>query len=156
MRALELIKSTQGLSLSLKEKVDNMLPSASPIDHLANMINLVAAEIKSIKSHELKLAAERKSLEAMIEQAEGMVLEEMQVEGVVEMSGQLVKYVTRQNPWKLIIEDEELIPESFKKPVTKSVIQNDMIKTELIMGNTVPGCRVERSISLQLKANTGV
>lgn len=153
MKALQIIKSGS-LNSSLKEKVESMLPAQSPVDHLANLINLINGEAKRLKTQESLLAAERKNLEALVVMAEKAVFEEMQGDGLVELGGNLIKYVIKLNPHKLIIEDESLIPDIYKKQVTTVEIRKDAIKDEMKMGAEIPGCRLVQDQSLQLKTNT--
>lgn len=151
MKALELVKHAQVLPENLKSKIDNMLPSASPVDHLANIINTIQAEAKAIKMQELNLAGQRKSLELLIEMAERSVMSEMADEGLCEIEGQLVKYAIKLNPHKLIIEDEKLIPDEYKKTVTTIELRKDAIKDELKLGAEIAGCKLVQDSSLQLK-----
>lgn len=153
MKALEIVKSAQGLPATLQSKISNMLPSQSPVDHLANLINLIEAEVKAFKSQEAHLASERKTLEALVAMANDSILQEMTDEGLTEVAGGLVKYVFRLNPASLVIEDETMIPAEYKRSIIVNEIRKDAIKDEMKMGREIPGCKLVQKTSIQLKAN---
>lgn len=154
MKAIKILEAGYGVRQEIQEKIESMLPAQSPVDHLANLINLINGEAKKLKAQESLLAAERKNLEALVVMAEKAVFEEMQGDGLVELGGNLIKYVIKLNPHKLIIEDESLIPDIYKKQVTTVEIRKDAIKDEMKMGAEIPGCRLVQDQSLQLKTNT--
>lgn len=155
MKALEIVKTAGVLTPGLKAKIDSMLPSNSPVDHLANLINTVNAEAKALKAQEAALAGQRKSLELLVQMAESSVMEQMHEEGLSELPGQLVIYKFKLNPHKLVIDDESLIPDLYKREVKSIEIRKDAIKDELKMGSEIPGCRITQDVSLQLTTNKG-
>lgn len=152
MRAIQIIKAG-ALNSSIKEKVESMLPAQNPVDHLANLINLINGEAKKLKAQEALLAQERKNLEALVSTAEKALFEEMKNDGIVELGGNLIKYIIKLNPHKLIIEDESLIPADYKHQIVITEIRKDAIKDELKLGAIIPGCRLVQDQSLQLKTN---
>lgn len=154
MKALEIVTSAQGIGNDLQTKIKNMLPASNPVDHLANLINMINGETKQLKAKEDLLAQERKNLEALVALAEKAVFDEMKNDGLVELGGMLVKYIIKNNPHKLVIDDENLIPAEYKKPVTTIEIRKDAIKDEMKLGMEIPGCRLVQEQSLQLKANS--
>lgn len=138
----------------IQSKIESMLPSQNPVDHLANIINLINSEIKQLKAKEALLAQERKHLEFLVGMAEKNVFDEMKNDGLVELGGSLIKYIIKLNPPKLVIENESLIPQDYKQQVVTTEIRKDAIKDELKMGAEIPGCRLVQEQSLQLKTNS--
>jgi len=154
MKALDIVKSAVGLPQDLKEKIKTMLPASSPVDHLANLINLIQGEAKALKAKETALANERKTLDALVALAENSIMQEMSEEGMVEITGSLIKYVYKLNPHSLVIEDESLIPDEYRRSIIVSEIRKDAIKDEMKMGREIPGCKLIQNKSVQLKSNT--
>lgn len=154
MKALQIVKGAQVLPPELKLKIDSMLPSSNPVDHLANVLNTISSHAKLLKTHENLISMQRKSLELLIQTAENTILQEMNEEGLTEIGGNLVKYSLKLNPHKLIIEDESLIPELYKDKITTLEIRKDKIKDEMKMGAEIPGCKLIQDVSVQLKTNS--
>lgn len=153
MKTVEIFQASI-LPAHLMEKINNV-PSnaAAKIDHVASIINAINSEAKKLKHMEMELAAQRRSLEFVVEQAESSLKEEMSSEGMVELHGEMIKYSVSPSPHKLIIEDESQIPAEYKIEVLTTQIRKDVIKDELKLGTIIPGAKLEQGVTLKLSAN---
>lgn len=58
------------------------------------------------------------------------------------------KFTIKKNPWTLIIENIDEIPEEFKKEKTEVVVDKKAIKEQINNGADVPWCNIQYSYSL--------
>lgn len=58
------------------------------------------------------------------------------------------KFTLKKNPWSLKINDEEMIPQEFKKEKVEIVIDKKAIKDKINAGEDVAGCEIIYSHSL--------
>ena len=58
------------------------------------------------------------------------------------------KFTIKKNPWSLKINDEEMIPQEFKKEKVEIVIDKKAIKDKISAGEDVAGCEITYSHSL--------
>lgn len=72
----------------------------------------------------------------------------MQTMGVDELSGKDVRFKLQGVKAKVVIVDETLIPEDYKKEVIKYEIEKERLRGDLEIG-AVPGARLEKSYSLK-------
>jgi hypothetical protein len=153
MKALEIF-NTPTLPESILAKANNIPASYSQkIDHVATLMNMINAEAKKLKQQETVIATQRKSLEALVSQAEDSLKEEMSLEGLCEIQGELIKYTLSASNPRLVIEDEKLIPQEYKRDLVVTEIRKDAIKDELKMGTVIPGCKLEQGTTLKQMAN---
>lgn len=151
MKALELFQS-QLLPQSILDRAKNVPEGAQKIDHIATMINLISAEARRIKSQEATLTAQRKSLELLVEMAENSLKEEMHLEGICELTGEMIKYSLSPSPSRLVIEDATLIPKEYMRETITIEIRKDAIKDELKLGREIAGAKLEHGLTLKLTA----
>lgn len=153
MRALEIFKSP-AIPKHILDKASNVPDEAAKkIDHIFNTINLINREAKEIKSQEADLAAKRKMLELLVNQAEDLIKEEMFAEGLCEINGEMIKYTLSASPHRLIIDDESLIPKEYKREIVITEIRKDAIKDELKIGAIIPGAHLEQNKTLKCSTN---
>lgn len=152
MKALDLFKS-KALPENILAKANSVPDNyAQKVDHVASLINMISAEAKKLKAQEAVIASSRKHLELLVEQAEESLKEEMSLDGLCEISGDMIKFTLSNSNPKMIIEDEKLIPEIFKRDIIVTEIRKDAIKDELKLGAVVPGCKLEQGLTLKLSA----
>lgn len=123
------------------------------VDYVANIIKQINDAVKKIKLEEVNLVSKRRTLEALSAEAETMIREEMSSEGMCEMQGVYIKYTLSPSPHRLVIEDEKLIPNEYKRDIVTTEIRKDAIKDELKLGTIIPGARLEQGTTLKLTAN---
>lgn len=70
-----------------------------------------------------------------------------------EMKGNESRYVLSDYGQKVIIEDENLIPEDFKIQVVQTAIDKEKLKLALTEGFSVPGARLEKDERLRVYDN---
>ena len=58
------------------------------------------------------------------------------------------KFTLKKNPWSLKINDEEMVPDEFKKEKVEIVIDKKAIKDKINSGEDVAGCEIIYSHSL--------
>jgi hypothetical protein len=73
----------------------------------------------------------------------------MRITNTSEIAGNSIVYkLTNSNP-KLIVFDEKVLPQEYKKEVVETVIDNKKIKDHLVAGLNVDGARLEPTDSLR-------
>lgn len=126
---------------ALEDKADNI---AAWIDELTN-----AAKRKKVKADEWKSSAK-----ADLNRAENLkqyLIQELNYAGKKKVETDRFLLSTRNNAPSTVIDDETLIPDTFKtKKVTKSV-DKTAIKEAIKLGEDVPGAHLQASQSITIK-----
>lgn len=73
--------------------------------------------------------------------------------GVNEVSGESVRFVTKETKGKLVIDNEDLIPLDFKETELITKIKKDDLKKALETSE-IQGAHIEKSVQLNIYANT--
>ena len=108
-------------------------------------------EAAMIKEAELRMSARRKSLERRSEWMRGYLLVQLIRTGIGEVDSPEFVIRVRDNPPKVIFDDEDAIPKSYKQRETVITIRKDEIRKTLLDGKTVPGAHLEREKRLAIK-----
>lgn len=104
------------------------------------------------KAHEFDLMAKRIfNTKKRIKDGIKFVMNELNLK---EISGNDYKFVLSQTIGKLVIDNENEVPQEFKTIVQTSVINNDRLKGEILLGRDVPGAHVENGNSVRAYITT--
>lgn len=126
---------------ALEDKADNI---AAWIDDLTN-----AAKRKKVKADEWKNSAKEDLKKA--NSLKQYLIQELTHAGKKKMETDRFLLSTRNNAPSTVIDDETLIPDTFKtKKVTKSV-DKTAIKEAIKLGEDVPGAHLQSSQSITIK-----
>ena len=117
----------------------------------AALILQFEGEAAMIKEAEQRMAARRKMLENRTTWMRGYLLVQLLRTGISEVSSPEFVIRVRDNPPKVVLDDEELIPKAYKQSETIITIRRDLIRRTLLDGKTVAGARLERDKRLAIK-----
>lgn len=97
----------------------------------------------------------QKQFEGHVERVKDRIREAMRAMNASELAGNLYKFQLRKSQPKLVIDDENKIPDEFKMVVQTTVLDKERVKAALVDGFDVPGAHVESNGSLYPMANNG-
>lgn len=138
----EVIADTlEGASGELEQKAWN----------IAALILQLDAEAAMIKEAEQRMSARRKSLEKRIDWLREYLLLNLLRTGIAEISSPEFVVRVRDNPPRVVLDDEEAIPKAFKQKETIISIRKDEIRRALLAGESVKGAHLERDKRLAIR-----
>ena len=138
----EVIADTlEGASGELEQKAWN----------IAALILQLDAETAMIKEAEQRMSARRKSLEKRVDWLREYLLLNLLRTGIAEISSPEFVVRVRDNPPRVVLDDEEAIPKAFKQKETIISIRKDEIRRALLAGESVKGAHLERDKSLAIR-----
>ena len=132
------------LENEIKEKLVN---KASGI---IKVIKNYDAEIKALKDEEKRLSNLRKSKEKRKDYLKAYVSFQMQGMGTNKIETELGNLALRRSE-KIIVTDEQLIPEDYKEYVETCKVNKSEIKKALKVGKEIKGVVVEENFNLNIK-----
>ena len=109
------------------------------------------ARIKAMKEAEKNMAERRKRLEKKTENIKKYVKSVMEENQITKIETVNFDLTIKKNPPKAVIEDEEMIPESFIEQHMTEKINVKKIKDELKKGQNVQGARLIQETRLDIK-----
>lgn len=104
-----------------------------------------------IKEAEQRMSARRKSLEKRIDWLREYLLLNLLRTGIAEISSPEFVVRVRDNPPRVVLDDEEAIPKAFKQKETIISIRKDEIRRALLAGESVKGAHLERDKRLAIR-----
>ena len=138
----EVIADTlEGASGELEQKAWN----------IAALILQLDAETAMIKEAEQRMSARRKSLEKRVDWLREYLLLNLLRTGIAEISSPEFVVRVRDNPPRVVLDDEEAIPKAFKQKETIISIRKDEIRRALLAGESVKGAHLERDKRLAIR-----
>ena len=77
----------------------------------------------------------------------------LQKSNIKEFTSWSTKVRIKESPWKLIIDDESLIPEQYKEEVTKTTIKIDKkeLKEDMKQGEIIEWVHLDQDVTLEIK-----
>lgn len=117
----------------------------------AALILQFEGEAAIIKEAEQRMALRRKSLERRCDWLRGYVLVQLIRTGISEIDSPEFRILVRDNPPKVVLDDEDAIPKAFKHRETIVTILKADIRKSLLEGNEVAGAHLERDKRLSIK-----
>lgn len=146
------------MDLDAQTVADTLEGVRLPVEDKCRQVGFVIRNMESmaaqIKEAEQAMASRRKALEARAESVREYLLRNMQDCGISKIESPYFVLSVRQNPASVIVDDPETL--AFAAPqfiVTKTEqsVDKKAVKAAIEAGEDVPGCRLERKVSLQIK-----
>lgn len=109
----ELLMDMVGTEENWKEKAKN----------IAKYIHQLELESKMIAAESKRIADKAKKLDQTANYLSNLLLQQMLTFGVDEIKDAILSVKVRQNPWSVVVKDEDKIPSEFKKE--KTVVEVD-------------------------------
>jgi|JI8StandDraft_1071087.scaffolds.fasta_scaffold49798_3 hypothetical protein len=119
--------------------------------NIAALILQGDGEVEMMKEAEQRIASRRKSLEGRIEWMRDYALVQMLRTGITEIKSPEFIIKVRENPPKVVCEDESAIPESFKRVSIVVTVLKSEIRKALLDGQEVDGARLQCDKRLTIK-----
>jgi len=133
------------------EKLDELnLQTNTKLENIAKYIRNIEAENKIVESEIKRLTDRKKRNQNKIESLENYIKSYLLVAGIKKIDTDLFSFSFRKSD-AVIITNELLIPDEFKKEKTEIALDKDTIKKLLRNGDAVPGAALEIRENLQIK-----
>lgn len=125
---------------------------AEKVDGFAQFIRIQTGVTEACKKEDKRLAEKAKTAESRIGWLKNKYLTIMQINGLKKVTGSAYTLYIRENE-SVVVEDMAALE---KEPLfvrTKTIIEPDKgtIKEAIKAGQTVPGCELRKSLSLQIR-----
>jgi hypothetical protein len=117
----------------------------------AALILQFEGEAAMIKEAEQRMSLRRKSLERRAAWLREYLLVQLIRTGIGEVDSPEFVIRVRDNPPKVVFDDEEAIPRKYKQRETVITIRKDEIRKSLLEGKAVAGAHLEREKRLAIK-----
>jgi len=117
----------------------------------AALILQFEGEAMIIKDAEQRMANRRKSLERRVEWMRGYVLVQLIRTGISEIDSPEFRIIVRDNPPKVVLDDEDAIPKAYLHKETVITVLKADIRKSLLDGKEVAGAHLEREKRLLIK-----
>lgn len=123
------------------------------IEDYAYVIRNMEALPEQIKAEEKRLADRRKAIEKRVEHIKNWLLVNMQQAGITKIESPVFTVALQNNPASVIIDDESLIDDGFKRlpEPLPLVVDKKLIKMAIDAGQEVPGAHIEVKQRLVIK-----
>jgi hypothetical protein len=119
--------------------------------NIAALILQFEGEASVIKDAEQRMSSRRKTIERRIDWLREYLLVQLIRTGISEVSSPEFVVKVRDNPPKVILDDEDAIPRAYKHRETVVSIRKDEIRRALLDGKRVGGAHLEREKRLAIK-----
>jgi hypothetical protein len=117
----------------------------------AAFISNLKLELGNVKEVQDRLAKRSSSLTKQVLYLNNYLLEQLQVMHINNLRNEQLTVTVKQNPCKVIIDDESVVPAAFKEIVSTIKISKTAISEQLKAGIEIEGCRLERTNRLEIK-----
>ncbi len=117
----------------------------------AALILQFEGEASIIKEAEQRMSARRKSLEKRVQWMRDYVLVQLIRTGIGEIDSPEFVIRVQDNPPKVILDDEEAVPNAYKLTETVTTIRKAEIRKLLLDGQSVAGAHLESEKRLSIK-----
>ncbi len=119
--------------------------------NIGALIQQFEGDASVIKDAEQRMAARRKSLEGRVAWLREYLLVQLLRVDIHEIASPEFVIRIRDNPPKVAVDDEAVIPEAFKREEVIVSVRKDEIRKALLEGIPVPGTHLERDKRLVIK-----
>ena len=119
--------------------------------NIAALVQQFEGDIVTIKDAEQRMAARRKSLERRVASIREYLLVQLLRVGIHQVESPEFVIRIRDNPPKVVFDDETVIPDAFKREEVIVSVRKDEIRKSLLDGREVPGAHLERGKTLSIK-----
>jgi hypothetical protein len=115
------------------------------VEDYAFVIRNLEALPEAIKAEEKRLADRRKAIEKRVEHIKNWLLVNMQQAGITKIESPVFTVALQNNPASVIIDDESLIDDGFKRlpEPLPLVVDKKLIKDAIDAGQVVEGAHIE-------------
>lgn len=108
-------------------------------------------EMASVKEVQDRLNKRAKQLDKQVIHLQSYLLEQLQRMEIKKLSNAQLQIQVRDNPARVVIDDEEAIPAQFKEIVSEIKISKSALSEQLKSGIPITGCHIEKSVRLEIK-----
>ncbi|MCX7166599.1 MAG: siphovirus Gp157 family protein [Rhodocyclales bacterium] len=119
--------------------------------NVAALIQQFDGDVSLIKDAEQRMASRRRTLERRVDWLRGYLLVQLLRVGIHEIDSPEFVIRVRDNPPKVILDDETLVPCTYRREEIVLSIRKDEIRKTLLDGQAVPGAHLEREKRLVIK-----
>ena len=119
--------------------------------NIGALILQFSGEATLIREAEQRMAARRKSLERRVEWMRGYVLVQLIRTGITEIDSPEFVIRVQDNPPKVILDDEDLIPKAYLQKEMVTTIRKADIRKSLLEGKAVAGAHLESEKRLAIR-----
>ena len=119
--------------------------------NIAALIQQFEGDAYVIKDAEQRMTARRKTIERRVEWLRGYLLVQLLRVGIHEIDSPEFVIRVRDNPPKVVLDDDTLVPDGFKRQELMVSIRKDEIRKVLLEGQDVPGAHLDREKRLIIK-----
>lgn len=119
--------------------------------NVAALIQQFEGDAAVIKEAEQRMCGRRKTLERRVDWMRDYLLVQLLRVGIHEIDSPEFVIRVRDNPPRVILDDESVIPGSFRREEIMVSIRKDEIRKSLLDGQDVPGAHLERDKRLIIK-----
>lgn len=119
--------------------------------NIGALIQQFEGDAAVIKDAEQRMATRRKSLEGRVAWLREYLLVQLLRVDIHEIASPEFVIRIRDNPPKVAVDDEAVIPEAFKREEVVVSVRKDEIRKALLEGIPVPGTHLERDKRLVIK-----
>jgi hypothetical protein len=117
----------------------------------AAYISNLKLELNSVKEVQDRMTKRASSLTKQILYLNNYLLEQLQVMEITNLRNEQLTIQVKQNPCRVVIDDEGSVPPEFKEIVSTIKISKSAIGEQLKAGIGIEGCRLERTNRLEIK-----
>lgn len=119
--------------------------------NVAAMILQFEGEAEMVRTVEKRMTARRKSLEGRADWLREYLLVNLLRTGIHELSSPEFVVKVCDNPPRVVLDDEALIPDDFKHEETVISIRKDALRRAMLEdGEVIPGCHLEQGRRLKI------
>ena len=105
----------------------------------------------AIRMAEIQMQTRRKRIERQIKYLEGYLKNHMQQAKLNQVKSPLLVVSIKQNPVKVEITNESLIPEKYIRQVTETKVDKFKLRDDLKSGEIIPGAELTSDYRLEIK-----
>jgi len=107
--------------------------------------------VTAIKTVETRMVQRRKSVESKVKSLKQYLMDQMFYMGKTAISNDSITINVRNNPCKVIVEDQNLIPLKYQNKETVFTVIKSALASELKHGKTIEGAYLQSSTRLSIK-----
>ena len=119
--------------------------------NVAAMVLQFEGEAEMVRTVEKRIVARRKTLEGRADWLRNYLLVNMIRTGINELASPEFVVKVCDNPPKVILDDEDAIPDDYKEEETVVTIRKDVLRRAMLDdGEIIPGCHLEKGKRLKI------
>jgi len=119
--------------------------------NVASFIANLKLEAIAVKTAEQRMTQRRRSLERQVEWLTDYLFCQLQKMDLNKLSNEQLTLSIKNNPAKVIVSNEEVIPDQFKQSETTTKVLKSLIASAIKSGESIEGVYLEGSQRLEIK-----